>query len=93
MDYYVHQAGEGISGFPGTPTMFGVGLGGVFKGLFRMMVLFERGLAVAEPHSKTAAKGFVSDVVRNAMTKTQPQYQDGLGLALIELERSKRPPE
>ena len=93
VDYYVHQAGNGLPGFQGAPTMYGSGLGGLFKGLFRMAVPFlKRGFAIAKPHLKTAAKGFVSDVFNNIMSKTQAQNQDGSGLALTARKKSKRLP-
>lgn len=67
IEYYTNQAGTGLPGFYGTPTMYGAGL---FKGLFRIAVTFiKRGFFIAKPHLKTAAKGFVNEVVSNVMTK------------------------
>ena len=56
IDYYVAQAGNGLPGFQGAPTMYGSGLGGLFRGLFRMAIPFlKKGFSIAKPHLKTAA--------------------------------------
>ena len=93
VDYYKHQAGNGLPGFHGTPTMYGAGFGGIFKSLFRMAVpVIKRGISIVKPHLKTAAKGIVSDVVKNIITKTQMQEQHGSGLAAIAYKDTRRPP-
>lgn len=92
VDYYKHQAGNGLSGYYGSPVMYGSGIGGLFKSLFRMAVpILKRGMTIAKPHLKTAAKGIVSDVVSNVV-KTKLQKQDGEGLAAFAYKNVRRPP-
>lgn len=56
--------------------MYGAGLDGLFKGLFRMAFPFLKiGFAIAKPHLKTAVKGIVNNVVSNILTSTQSQNQ------------------
>lgn len=93
IDYYKHQAGNGLPGFQGTPTMYGSGLGGMFKALFRMAVpLFKSGFNIAKPHLKTAAKGIISDVVSNVISKKLQREQEGSGLGAIASRHVRRPP-
>ena len=67
--YYQNQAGGVLHGYAGAPVMYGSGLGGIFRGLFRMAVpLLKKGFNIVKPHLKTAAKNVVSDVVSNIMT-------------------------
>ena len=66
VDYYRNQAGGGLPGYAGGGVMYGAGLGGLFRGLFRMAIpLLKRGFSIAKPHLKSAAKNIVSDVVSN----------------------------
>nr|DAC81254.1 TPA_asm: cupiennin [Astyanax tetra cavefish adintovirus] len=93
VDYYKHQAGNGLPGFHGTPTMYGSGFGGIFKALFRMAVpLIKRGITIVKPHLKTAAKGIVTDVVSNIVSNRASQKQEGSGLAAITRKNTRRPP-
>lgn len=93
VDYYKHQAGNGLPGFHGSPTMYGAGFGGIFKALFRMAVpLLKRGITIVKPHLKTAAKGIVSDVVSNIVTNASSQKQEGSGLAAIARKNTRRTP-
>ena len=55
--YYQNQVGGVMSGYTGSPAMYGAGFGGIFRNLFRMAIpLFKRGFSIAKPHLKTAAK-------------------------------------
>ncbi len=38
IDYYRNQAGGGLPGYAGGAVMYGAGLGGLFRGLFRLAV-------------------------------------------------------
>lgn len=65
------------------PTCMGSGLGGLFKGLFRVAVPFiKRGFSIVKPHLKTAAKGIINDTVNNIMTNMQNQKQYELSIVL-----------
>ncbi len=76
--------------------MYGAGLGGLFRGLFRMAVpLLKKGFNIAKPHLKAAAKNIVSDVVSNAMSRSyndDPKAQDGSGLMVMTRKRTSKPP-
>ena len=84
VSHYVDQVGNGLPGYHGTPTMYGLGIGGIFHNLFRMVLLFMKGgLSIAKPHLKSAAKNIVSEVVDNAMTRrasSDPEHQGLSGL-------------
>lgn len=57
VNYYQNQAGGGLLGYAGGAVMYGSGLGGLFRGLFRMAVpLLKTGFNIAKPHLKMAAK-------------------------------------
>lgn len=96
IDYYRNQAGGGLPGYAGGAVMYGAGLGGLFRGLFRMAVpLLKKGFNIAKPHLKAAAKNIVSDVVSNAMTRSynsDPKAQDGSGLMVMARKRLSKPP-
>ncbi len=74
--------------------MYGAGLGGLFRGLFRMAVpLLKRGFSFAKPHLKSAAKNIVSDVVSNVLTRSHSdKAQDGSGLMVMARKRMSKPP-
>ncbi len=38
VDYYRNQASGGLPGYAGGAVMYGAGLGGLFRGLFRLAV-------------------------------------------------------
>lgn len=96
IDYYRNQAGGGLPGYAGGAVMYGAGLGGLFRGLFRMAVpLLKKGFNIAKPHLKAAAKNIVSDVISNAMTRSyngDPKAQDGSGLMVMARKRLSKPP-
>lgn len=80
--YYQTQAGYGLPGFHGAPVMYGAGVGGIFRRLFRMAVpLFKKGVDIAKPHLKTAARNIAQDVVsrvsQGIMNKVVPQQGSG----------------
>ena len=63
VNYYQNQAGGSMPGYAGVPSMYGAGLGGLFRGLFRMaMPLLRRGIGIAKPHLKAAAKNIFSEM-------------------------------
>ncbi len=74
--------------------MYGAGLGGLFRGLFRMAVpLLKRGFSFAKPHLKSAAKNIVSDVVSKVLTRSHSdKAQDGSGLMVMARKRMSKPP-
>lgn len=93
--YYQNQAGNGLPGYAGGGVMYGAGLGGLFRGLFRMAVpLLKRGFSIARPHLKSAAKNILSDVVSNTLTHSfnNNHAQDGSGLMVMSRKRMSRPP-
>ncbi len=96
VDYYRNQAGCGLPGYAGGAVMYWAGLGGLFRGLFRMAVpLLKKGFNIAKPHLKAAAKNIVSDVVSNAMSRSyndDPKAQDGSGLMVMTCKRTSKPP-
>lgn len=94
--YYQNQAGNGLPGYAGGGVMYGAGLGGIFRKLFRMaMPLLKQGFTIAKPHLKSAAKNILSDVVSNTLTRTfnnNNNPQDGSGLMVMSRKRMSRPP-
>ncbi len=71
VDYYRNQAGGGLPGYAGGAVMYGSGLGGLFRGLFRMAVpLLKRRFSIAKPHLKSAAKHIATDVISNVMSRS-----------------------
>ncbi len=94
VSYYQNQAGCGLPGYSGSGVMYGAGLGGLFRGLFRMAVpLLKRGFSFAKPHLKSAAKNIVSDVVSNVLTRSHSdKAQDGSGLMVMARKRMSKPP-
>ncbi|KAL1256637.1 hypothetical protein QQF64_012182 [Cirrhinus molitorella] len=93
--YYQNQAGNGLPGYAGGGVMYGSGLGGVFRKLFRMaMPLLKQGFRIAKPHLKSAAKNILSDVVTNTLTHSfnNNNTQDGSGLMVMSRKRMSRPP-
>ena len=82
-----------MPGFTGGTTMYGAGLGGLFRGLFRMaMPLLRKGIGIAKPHLKAAAKNIVGDVISRVVNHHGDQTQDGSGMLVMSRTRSKRPP-
>lgn len=96
VDYYRNQAGGGLPGYAGGSVMYGAGLGGLFRGLFRMAIpLLKKGFSIAKPHLKSAAKNIVSDVVTTAMSRGytgNDRNQDGSGLMVMARKRMTKPP-
>ncbi len=92
VSYYQNQAGCGLPGYSGSGVMYGAGLGGLFRGLFRMAVpLLKRGFSFAKPHLKSAAKNIVSDVVSNVLTRSHSdKAQDGSGLMVMARKRMSK---
>lgn len=94
VSYYVDQVGNGLLGYHGSPTMYGSGIGGIFRNLFRMVLPFmKRGLSIAKPHLKSAAKNIVSEVVANAITRRvspDAEHQEGSGLMMMSRKPKKR---
>lgn len=92
VEYYTTQAGNGLPGYHGSSAMYGAGLGGLFRGLFRMAIpLLKRGFSIAKPHLKSAARNIVGDVVNSVMSR-QTKQQDGSGLMVMSRGVRKRPP-
>lgn len=94
VSYYRNQAGGDLSGYAGGGVMYRAGLGGLFRGLFRMAIpLLKRGFSIAKPHLKSAAKNIVSDVVSNVLTRSHnDKAQDGSGLMVMARKRMSKPP-
>lgn len=93
--YYKNQAGNGLPGYSGGGVMYGAGLGGLFRGLFRMAVpLLRTGFSIAKPHLKSAAKNILSDVVSHTLSNSfnNNNTQDGSGLMVMTRKRKSRPP-
>ncbi|XP_016420228.1 uncharacterized protein F54H12.2-like [Sinocyclocheilus rhinocerous] len=92
VNYYRNQAGGGLGGLAGGAVMYGAGLGGLFRGLFRMAVpLLKRGFSIAKPHLKSAAKNIAADVVSNALSRAyngDPKAQGGSGLMVMARKRT-----
>ena len=82
-----------MPGYAGVPSMYGAGLGGLFRGLFRMaMPLLRRGIGIAKPHLKAAAKNIVGDVITNVMNHRKDNAQNGSGMLVMGRNSFKRPP-
>ncbi len=51
--------------------MYGGGIGGILKALFRTALpLLKRGFSIVKPHLKTAARNIASDVVTSALSRS-----------------------
>ena len=94
VNYYVSQAGGDLSGYNGSITQYGTGLGGIFRGLFRTIFpLMKKGFAIAKPHLKTAGKGILSDVITRAVSgMNEKDRQEGSGMIAMRRRALKRPP-
>ncbi len=69
--YYRNQVGNGLPGYAGGPVMYGAGIGGIFKALFRTALpLLKRGFSIAKLHLKAAARNIASDVVTTALSRS-----------------------
>ena len=69
------------------------GLGGLFRGLFRMaMPLLKKGIGIAKPHLKAAAKNIVSDVISKVVNHRRDPAQGGSGMLVMSRTNVKRPP-
>lgn len=91
--YYRAQAGNGLAGFRGAPVMYGTGIGGLFRGLFRKaMPLLRRGLEIIKPHMKAAANNIVRDVSGQLVSRVVGGGQEGSGMAVIRKKHSVGPP-
>ena len=92
-NYYKNQAGYALPGYHGAPVMYGAGVGGIFRSLFRKAVpLLRRRFELIKPHVKTAARniakdvvGHVSEAVLNKVTPLGPQ--EGSGLMYLKRQR------
>lgn len=94
-DYYRAQAGSGLPGFHGAPIMYGAGVGGIFRSLFRKAVpLLRRGFQLVKPHVKTAASNIARDVVGRVsgavMKKFNKTDQEGSGLIYLKRGRKRK---
>ncbi|KAL1268826.1 hypothetical protein QQF64_034189 [Cirrhinus molitorella] len=83
--------------YPDMPVvLYGSGVGGLFRGLFRMAIPFlKKGFNIAKPHLKAAAKNIVTDVFSNALTRSyndNAKTQDGSGLMVMDRKRMSKPP-
>lgn len=91
--YYRAQAGAGLAGFRGTPVMYGTGLGGLFRGLFRKaMPLLRKGLEIVKPHVKSAAKNIVRDMAGQLVSRVVGGGQEGAGLVVARKNYALGPP-
>lgn len=95
--YYVVQAGHGLEGFRGDEYMYGAGLAGLFRGLFRRAVpLFRKGIELVKPHVKNAARNIAKDALASVSTAVMdrlsraPQEQEGSGLVYVAKKTRKR---
>lgn len=99
--YYRNQAGNGLPGYAGGPVMYGAGIGGIFKSLFRTALpLLKRGFSIVKPHLKTAARNIASDVVTSALSRSYNDNnnnnnngQNGNGLMVMSRGSLKPPGE
>ncbi len=94
--YYRNQAGNGLPGYAGGPVMYGAGIGGIFKALFRTALpLLKRGFSIAKPHLKAAARTIASDVVTTALSRSyndnNNEGQNGKGLMVMSRGSFKPP--
>ncbi len=96
--YYRSQAGNGSPGYAGGPVMYGGGIGGIFKALFRTALpLLKRGFSIVKPHLKTAARNIASDIVTSALsrsyndTNNNNNGQNGNGLMVMSRGSFKPP--
>ncbi len=96
--YYRSQAGNGLPGYAGGPVIYGGGIGGIFKALFRTALpLLKRGFSIVKPHLKTAARNIASDVVTNALSRSYNDAnnnnngQNGNGLMVMSRGSFKPP--
>lgn len=91
--YYRAQAGGGLPGFRGAPIMYGTGLGGLFRGLFRKAMPFLRqALEIIKPHVKSAAKNIARDVAGHLVSQVVERGQDGSGLFVARKNYASGPP-
>lgn len=87
--YYTAQAGGDLPGYSGLGAQYGAGLGGIFRGLFRLAFpLLKKGFTFAAPHLKTAAKNIATDVITNVINRRQ----EGSGIVAVAPRPIKRPP-
>ncbi len=96
--YYRSQAGNGLPGYAGGPVMYGGGIGGIFKALFRTALpLLKRGFSIVKPHLKTAVRNIASDVVTSALSRSYNDAnnnnngQNGNGLMVMSRGSFKPP--
>ncbi len=79
------------------PVMYGSGIGGIFKALFRTALpLLKRGFSIVKPHLKTAARNIASDVVTSALSRSYNDAdsnhgQSGNGLMVMSRGSFKPP--
>ena len=93
VQYYLNQAGNGLTGYEGSSTQYGAGIGGMFCSLFRMAVpLFKRGVSITKPHLKSAAKNIIGDVITNITRASSTPKQQGAGMIASFKRPTKYPP-
>ena len=89
--YYLNQAGNGLPGFAGAPMVYGRGLGSMLSKAFRFVMPFlKRGVDIAKPHLKTAAKSIASDVVSTVTKRMMRGSDQQEGSGILQLTRRKR---
>ncbi len=77
--------------------MYGSGIGGIFKALFRTALpLLKRGFSIVKPHLKTAARNIASGVVTSALSRSYNDAdnnhgQNGNGLMVMSRGSFKPP--
>jgi len=93
IQYYLNQAGSGLPGYEGSSTQYGAGIGGMFRSLFRMAVpLFKRGMSIAKPHLKSAARNIIGDVMTNISQAASTPKQQGSGMTAYFKRPTRYPP-
>ena len=93
VQYYLNRAGSGLPGYAGSSTQYGAGIGGIFRSLFRMAVpLLKRGVSIAKPHLKNAAKNIFRDVVSNIVRTASTPKQQGSGMTAYVKTPARCPP-
>ena len=93
LQYYLKQAENGLTGYEGSSSQYGAGIGGMFRSLFRMVIpLFKRGVSIAKPHLKSAAKNIIGDEITNITRPSSPQRQQGSAMIASFQIPTKCPP-
>lgn len=89
-NYYKAQAGHGLPGFHGAPVMYGAGVGGIFRSLFRRAApLLRKGLEIIRPHLKTAFHNIARDMVGNVSQAVLKKAAGQRGSGMVYMKRRK----